>query len=416
MVLSARMTFVTLFCAALAACGPTAEVNTVPQAASTDTVSQTDTSSTTVSTPTTGTTTTGSTTTTDTTTTGSTTTGSTTTTDSTTTTGTTATSTTTTTAGTTTTIGTVLTNAIQNASAIIVAAFSTDSFTTLRVKATTDSVAASDVGAFRNTCGYSHMAFDDPIVFPGQAGASHLHVFFGNTSTNAATTTASLFAAKRSTCVGGIANSSAYWVPALIDTTTNRALVPIENVFYYKGGYSNIARKDIQPLPEGLRMIAGNKATENKDLGPYGGAHHDFRCFADSLPNGWSGGGQAVVKCPTGSKFAILLDFPNCWDGVNLDSPDHRSHMAYTSDKCPTSHPVPVPQVSFIINYEVPAGTDTTTWRLASDNYDGPGGYSMHGDVWAAWDKDILAAWQKNCINASQDCHGYLLGDGRTLY
>ena len=29
-------------------------------------------------------------------------------------------------------------------------------------------------------CGYSHPLTDDPIVFPGQPGASHFHDFFGD--------------------------------------------------------------------------------------------------------------------------------------------------------------------------------------------------------------------------------------------
>ena len=37
-------------------------------------------------------------------------------------------------------------------------------------------------------CGASHFAPDDPIVFPGQRGAAHMHEFFGNTSTNASST------------------------------------------------------------------------------------------------------------------------------------------------------------------------------------------------------------------------------------
>ena len=44
-------------------------------------------------------------------------------------------------------------------------------------------------------CGASHAAADDPIVFPGQPGAAHLHEFFGNTSTNASSTYASMLEA-----------------------------------------------------------------------------------------------------------------------------------------------------------------------------------------------------------------------------
>ena len=46
---------------------------------------------------------------------------------------------------------------------------------------TTQQPMYTDIGAFRTVCEFSHMAFDDPIVYPGQPGRSHLHVFFGNT-------------------------------------------------------------------------------------------------------------------------------------------------------------------------------------------------------------------------------------------
>lgn len=49
----------------------------------------------------------------------------------------------------------------------------------------------------------------------------------------------------------------------------------------------------------------------------------------------------------------LLIVF-RCWDGVNLDSSDHQSHMYNTitqdgfvnAGTCPSSHPVRMPQVS----------------------------------------------------------------------
>ena len=81
-------------------------------------------------------------------------------------------------------------------------------------------------GAFRTVCTFSHMSFDDPIVFPGQPGRSHLHTFFGNTGTNANSTPESIRDTGNSTCRGGIANRSSYWVPTLIDTRDNTPLKP----------------------------------------------------------------------------------------------------------------------------------------------------------------------------------------------
>jgi hypothetical protein len=59
-----------------------------------------------------------------------------------------------------------------------------------------------------------------------------------------------------------------------------------------------------------------------------------------------------------------VITFPTCWDGVNLDSPDHRSHVLYSeleaksndvgpTGKCPESHPVVVPQVMFEVMWDV---------------------------------------------------------------
>ena len=44
------------------------------------------------------------------------------------------------------------------------------------------------IGAFRTSCTFSHMNYDDAIVFPGLKGASHLHAYFGNTGANYAST------------------------------------------------------------------------------------------------------------------------------------------------------------------------------------------------------------------------------------
>ena len=110
------------------------------------------------------------------------------------------------------------------------------------------------------------------------------------------------------------------------------------------------------------------------------------------------------------------VDFPQCWDGVNLDSPDHKSHMAYANNGCPSTHPVALPEVSLVMHYTVAeSGTDTYL-KLSSDNYKGVGGYSMHADWFNGWDSSVHSEWVTNCINPSKDCHSVLLGDGRYLY
>jgi hypothetical protein len=47
---------------------------------------------------------------------------------------------------------------------------------------------SSTNGLFWLKCPASHRLPDDPIVHPGQPGATHLHEFFSNRSTNAGST------------------------------------------------------------------------------------------------------------------------------------------------------------------------------------------------------------------------------------
>src|ERR671936_92709 len=53
---------------------------------------------------------------------------------------------------------------------------------------------------FAVVCDFSHMNHDDMIVFPGMPGLSHMHTYFGNTTTNASSTPASLRASGSTTC------------------------------------------------------------------------------------------------------------------------------------------------------------------------------------------------------------------------
>lgn len=51
--------------------------------------------------------------------------------------------------------------------------------------------------------------------------------------------------------------------------------------------------------------------------------------------------------CPGGIRATVI--FPSCWDGKNLDSPDDKSHVAYSNGgglgtpNCPSTPPVAIP-------------------------------------------------------------------------
>lgn len=277
-------------------------------------------------------------------------------------------------------------------------------------------------GAFRLLCNWSKMGYDDPIVYPGQPGASHHHTFFGNTAIDAYTTSENIRSKGNATCRGGTINMSGYWVPSMIDTATSKPLAPKSLLIYYKTGlwpYMN-DNPVMQPLPKGLKMIAGDAARSM----PGGG---QFQCFMPNVGESRPGtvGASIPANCQPGDTVRTRLEFPQCWDGVNLDSPDHKSHMARPENfyngnpqrqwRCPASHPVVLPLITFMVDYDVPAGANTGKWRLASDNYDSsqPGGYSIHGDWMNGWDPAITQLWGAKCMRERRDCGSANLGDGR---
>lgn len=281
-------------------------------------------------------------------------------------------------------------------------------------------------GAFRTHCLESHQAFDDPLVAPGQPGAAHHHVFFGNPTVDAYTSAASLKTATETTCDGGTLNRSAYWVPALYDAYGAR-IEYVEPLFYYKTGYHLPAASIVAP-PEGLEMIAGNAAAtaaQNTQV-------VKFRCASWTSDEVWFDPGDpldhvaTIPECPLDDLLEVRIVFPQCWDGVNLDAPDHQAHMAYPSratppetgtGACPASHPVAIPEISY--NFAIYVTKETgpsSAWRLASDPEGGAlGGVSAHADWMNGWDADVMQRVVANCLNPAVECGVGLLGDGMRL-
>jgi hypothetical protein len=284
-----------------------------------------------------------------------------------------------------------------------------------QVAATSEAPAPSSdgIGAFRSRCAYSHMNFDDAIVFPNQPGRSHLHMYFGNTLANAGTTSPSTLRVPnaRSTCRGGTANLSAYWTPALIDTRNGTPLRPTDEMdVYYKSGYGGVRPEQVRSIPKGLKLLAGIATStrgQGRQVGQWGCSAESEYHFHDSIP-----------ACPAGAQLTMEVGFPQCLqvDAAGrplVDSADHRSHAAYPDGGCPTSHPYAIPQVTFVVKWKIPAGANSSQLRLSSDMYSGgPGGYSLHGDYLEGWDDPVRDQFVANCSSKRLDCHSNLLGVG----
>ena len=287
-------------------------------------------------------------------------------------------------------------------------------FATDRIQKTTDIPVVTDgSGSFRTTCDLAAVAFDDPIVFPNQPGASHLHIFFGNTSVRAGTTVTSIAAAGASTCRGGSINRTGYWVPAVIDKRNGEVQIPDLGIFYYKSGY-NMDPRTIQPFPVGLQMIAGDRTATAAQPNTGWSCRDRYTGDFASIP----------TTCGAADFVRLEIQFPQCWDGRNLDSPNHKSHMAFPDYRdaparstCPSTHPVPLPAITEKFDYPV-AGRNPATWRLSSDMYAAslPGGLSAHADWMYGWNPDVMQKIITNCIAKGVDCGVASLGNGTELY
>jgi len=237
---------------------------------------------------------------------------------------------------------------------------------------------------FVGNCRFSHMAMDDPIVFPGKPGASHDHSFVGNVSTDAFSSVDSLRAAATTCRRPG--ETAAYWMPTLY--LNGDAVAPTGATIYYRRGRTN-AR--IRAFPPGLKMIAGDsKATSAQ---PMSVTYWNCGVEGGVAPT------STVPTCPGGKMTSLRLHvrFPSCWDGTNLDSADHKSHMAYPTGRlCPATHPVATPAIELIYRYPIAGGAGVT---LASG-----GQYSAHADFFNAWKQGALTRLVNRCLNAFRHC------------
>lgn len=334
-------------------------------------------------------------------------------------------------------------------------------------------------GAFRFICYFSHLAYDDPIAHPKQIGGNHLHHFYGNTLTDGNSSYASLRTTGEGTCPGGKLNRSAYWIAAMLKDncldggTTTCVVSPDDVQVYYKmirygavgpmwfncndgtqcadptnvnctdgtngthnfGAHAGLKRCQLQlpgqRFPRGMVLIEGWKSSD-----PNTAQEAAWKC--ELTKNGHSGDIQyqtlaalytAQGGC-SGDRIQMRLDSTNsrCWDGVALDSSDHRSHVydfgpadGFGIDHCPHGMWL-IPVITTVI-VSWTHNNDFDTWYLSSDHFGlapvdyHAGGFTAHFDWMPAWDEpNALLQWMAGClglpdnVNGTNDCSGAAMG------
>jgi hypothetical protein len=265
-------------------------------------------------------------------------------------------------------------------------------------------VGVGNLAEFRADCQYSHSLPDDPIVAPGLPGASHMHTFVGNEAVNANTMAEDLTKFTATTC-RPVQDHSAYWVPTLYDNATGQPVQPSGFRVYYRSLMNNSTGQ--MPMPSGLRMISGDA---RKKVPTPRGATGQFYC-AFYGPGDLDGVARSTNGnwpiCGGNATLHFMLQFPDCWDGEHLDSPNHKDHVTYgVNNTCPPSHPVKIPAITFDIQY---AAKGTPEGYFLSSDPEGKSASSMHGDAFVMWDVDTMNKRTKDCILQRRTCddNGY---------
>ena len=149
----------------------------------------------------------------------------------------------------------------------------------------------------------------------------------------------------------------------------------------------------VSAFPDGLRMVQGNpnRRTFNGDADSKSISYVCLDYYNSHKGDpAWDQRNDFFShNCPDGMRAQVF--FRSCWDGVNLDSPNHQDHMAWPSGgvdggECPSTHPVRLVSLFYEFAFAVqnfPSNNGSVpTWVWANGDTTG---YGFHGDFINGW-------------------------------
>jgi hypothetical protein len=154
----------------------------------------------------------------------------------------------------------------------------------------------------------------------------------------------------------------------------------------------------VVPMPKFLRALTGDAKPTSR--GP-ANARATWTCsgFADRLTGDYP-------ICPPGSRVQRVHDFPGCWDGKNIDSDNHRKHVAFadrSTGACPRGFRA-IPQLRITVSYDIPRDVQVNgQYALDSFPEENHNPFSDHNDFINV-NSDRTMHRITACINKGKSC------------
>ncbi|MCX5245490.1 DUF1996 domain-containing protein [Streptomyces sp. NBC_00201] len=277
----------------------------------------------------------------------------------------------------------------------------------------------ASTGTFTTSCGVNankNHNTDNVIVAPGVTnGAHHLHDYVGNQKVDAFATNDSLIADQTS-CQNQGDLSAYYWPVVRIqdgsqdfdqnadgggkEGNVGKILTPVQAQIKYVGN----PQSKVTAMPQFLRIITGDAKTTTNGLAN-ANAHWSCTGFENKVQLT-----EQYPICPQGSNVVRTFAFQSCWDGKNIDSANHRTHVAFAdpaSGACGNGFKA-IPQLTMRLVYKInpPAlqnGQVKNAYAVDGFPEQLHKSATDHDDFIAVF-KNNLANTIANCVNNGKQC------------
>lgn len=269
----------------------------------------------------------------------------------------------------------------------------------------------------------------DPLVNPG-VPADHSHTIFGGQDFSFSTTPYDLNSSDCTSCIV-TQDKSSYWTPSLYFQSDDGTFTEVEN----NGGmlaYYLLYGDNITAFPQGFSMISGDNNRRSFDLpvpdppkSEWTGSAVTQSALAQKAI-GWNclNYGKTAeaslyrhtmptkeymdANCTDGMRIELM--FPSCWNGKDVSSSDHKSHVAFPdlvmTGTCPDGYETRLPSLFYETIWDTYAFKGKSGQFVLSNGDTTGCGY--HGDFMMGWEStEFLQEAVDTCTYESgevEDC------------